>query len=436
MIQKPVINIALLGLGHVGSGSLKLLLQRQKNLAARIGRTLNVSHILVRDPKKYAHIDLQNTLLTTCFDDILNNKNISIVVELMGGEHPAFDYITRCLKAKKHVVTANKEVMAKHQKTFFDLAKKHDVDIYFEAAVAGGIPIIRSLKVGFAANKIHCLHGILNGTTNYILSKIKSEKCEFSTVLKKAQDLGLAEADPHMDVSGLDAAYKLVLLAAVSFKCLISVKDVYYEGIESISLTDMLYAEKLGYGIKLLAIGKHFENKGYSFKVHPTLIPLDHPLCGIHDETNAVFVCGDAVGDALLAGKGAGSEPTASAVVSDIIDLAFDIDSPRSRRNLETDLQSVHCLDITESYSQFYIRLNLEDKAGALEKVSHVLNESGISIAQLLQEKDKNNEAHLIFITHASFEHAFLKAKDALSKLDVVHTIAAFIRVREAKDAG
>eukprot|EP01047_Picozoa_sp_COSAG01_P013504 COSAG01_NODE_636_length_14635_cov_18.612617_16_plen_316_part_01 len=312
-INAAPIRVALLGLGHVGKGVFDILQSHEKALSERIGRDVIIHSILVRDPKKYQQLDLTQARLVTDFDLILKQDDIDIIIEVMGGEFPAYDYICAALKAKKHVITANKEVMAKHQEHFFNLAKENQVDLCFEAAVAGGIPIIRALKVGLAANKINSLHGILNGTTNYILSKIQKEQREFSEVLAQAQKLGLAEADPSMDVSGLDAAYKLVLLAAVAFKCAISIDDIYYEGIENITLTDMRYADELGYGIKLLAIGKHFPEKGYSFKVHPTLIPKEHPLCGIHDETNAVFVYGDAVGESLLAGKGAGGAPTASA---------------------------------------------------------------------------------------------------------------------------
>ena len=424
------ISIALLGFGHVGKGVFSILEKRLTALNKRLGVIFELKYILVRSPEKYQNINFGSAKLCTNFHDILYDKDISIVIELMGGENPAFNYISEALKAKKHVITANKEVMAKHQNHFFKLARDHDVDICFEAAVAGGIPIIRALKVGFAANEISTLYGILNGTTNYILSKIQHEQRDFSEVLKQAQTLGLAEADPHMDVSGLDAAYKLVLLAGVAFKKLITLDDVYYEGIENITLTDIQYAQKLGYVIKLLAIGKVFSSDKHAFKVHPTLIPNQHPLAGIHDETNAVFIDGDAVGESLLAGKGAGGAPTASAVVSDLIDLAFDLGQPRSSRHIESDLTQTQAISIDEGYSQFYLRLQIKDEKGALEQVSSCLNQHNVSIAKLLQSHLSDEIAELVLITHNCLEKTFIAAKDRLNKLAAVKQLSSSIRLR------
>ncbi|MEK9657711.1 MAG: homoserine dehydrogenase [bacterium] len=434
MHSSTPIYIALLGLGHVGQGVLRILQDRFEPLSERMGRPVILRYVLVRDLSKYAKIHFNDATLVSDFSIILHDPDISIVVELIGGEFPAYDYITTSLMNKKHVITANKEVMAKHQSEFFSLAKTHKVDICFEAAVAGGIPIIRALKVGFAANKINSLHGILNGTTNYILSKIQADQLPFSEVLKEAQRLGLAEADPSMDVSGLDAAYKLVLLAGVAFKRLISLEDVYYEGIEDISLEDIRFAQELGYDIKLLAIGKHFEDKGYSFKVHPTLIPHSHSLCGIKDESNAVFVYGDAVGESLLAGKGAGGAPTASAVVSDLIDLIFEIDQPRSLRNLDTELIPCECLAMDQSFSQFYLRLLVKDEAGSLESVSRALRDSNLSISSVLQKEASDTTASLIIVTHTCFESEFNTAKAAIEGLDCVLNLASVIRVRLDED--
>ena len=424
-----MIYVGLIGFGHVGKGTYQVMMQQQQLLSDRIGQPVQVKSVLVRDLKKYASFDFQGTTVTTDIDTLLNDSDLSIIVEVMGGEYPAYDYICAALKKGKFVVTANKEVMAKHKKTFFSLAKENGVDIFYEAAVAGGIPIIRSLKVGFAANKITSLKGIVNGTTNYILTKILKEKKDFDVILKQAQALGLAEADPTMDVSGLDAAYKLVLLAAVAFKVDISIEDVFYEGIESITLDDLLYANELGYSIKLLANGCVSDNDRYFFHVYPALVLYDHPLAHIHDETNAVFVYGDAVGEALLSGKGAGGSPTASAVVSDIIDIGFDHQQKPNRRNLEVDLRSVQTSSIDEASFSYFCRLNVQDQPGVLEKISGILSQSSVSISRMLQKNITAGQAMLILITHEVKESAFKQALTQLDAFDDVDVVHPFIRV-------
>ena len=275
------------------------------------------------------------------------------------------------------------------------------MDIYYEASVGGGIPIIRSFKVGYSANQIQSLYGILNGTTNYILTKIQEDGKEFNVALKEAQELGFAEADPTMDVNGLDAAYKLVILAAVAFKVDIQVDSVHYEGIEEICLTDMKYANELGYTIKLIASGNMVDEKKMSFQVGPLFVPLDHPLATVRNEFNAIFSVGNAVGESMIYGKGAGSFPTGSAVVSDLMDIAFDIDHRLpGKRNLEDHLNGADVQLAEESRRQFYVRLNLVDEVGALEKVMTVLGERGISVLKIIQKEVKGGVAEVVLITH------------------------------------
>lgn len=426
-----MIKVGLLGCGNVGQAVLEILSKNADLLQKRLGCHLEITRIAVRTIRDIPQFKLIQDKLTTDVNSILNDPEISIIIEVIGGEYPAFDYICTALKNKKYVVTANKEVVSKHKETFFKLAKENNVDIFFEAAVGGGIPIIKSLKVGYAANKIESLFGILNGTTNYILTKIEDEKRDFSDVLKTAQSLGFAEADPTMDVEGIDAAHKLVILAAVAFKENIQLSDVYYEGITKITLTDINYAEELGYSIKLLAIGQRMEDGSSSYRVHPTMIPRSHLLSGVRNEFNAVYITGNFVGESLLAGKGAGGNPTGSAIVSDILDIAFDIHNDgTSKRNLETQLNTPTLLPIEETSSQFYLRLLVKDHAGALEIISRILGKQDISISKILQKDIVEGQAELIIVTHTIQEKRLNDVLNTLRQKQSLLEIAAVIRVR------
>ncbi|MBT5856089.1 homoserine dehydrogenase [bacterium] len=429
MDKKEVLNVGLIGLGNVGYGVLRILADNAEMIRSRVGYGIDVKAVVVRDPSKYADSDLGGAKLTTDVADVLEDDSIDVVVEVMGGEEPALDYICRALKSKKYVVTANKEVIAKHKTTFFELAKANDVDIYFEAAVGGGIPVIRSYKVGYAANQMESIYGILNGTTNYILTQIQEKQEPFEVILKKAQELGFAEADPHMDVSGLDAAYKLVILAAVAFKVDIQLEDVTYEGIESITLKDIKYADELGYVIKLLAIGQKSGADQMSFKVHPTLVLKEHPLASVRNEFNAVFSKGDAMGESMIYGKGAGGAPTGSAVVSDIIDIAFDTQQKNSRRNLEYRFDSVDVQPISESYSQFYLRMKLANVPGALGKVGDTFSECGVNVLTVIQKENVEDWSEVVVVTQRVQEGIMTKALAELEGLSEVREILSKIHV-------
>lgn len=424
-----MINIGLIGLGNVGEAVYTILQNNASIISERIGQEIAIKSIAVRNLKKY-QAKINDTIhLTDDVMAVITDPEIDIIVEVMGGEHPAFDYITTALKNKKSVVTANKEVIAKHKSTFFKLAKENGVDIFFEAAVGGGIPIIRSLKVGFAANKINLLNGILNGTTNYILTKIEEEKQDFSVILKKAQDLGFAEADPTMDVTGLDAAYKLVILAAVAFKVDIQLDDIYYEGIETITLSDISYANQLGFKIKLLATGKRLENNTFSFSVYPTCIPITHPLATVNNEFNATYVVGNYVGESMLLGKGAGGSPTGSAVVSDIIDIGFDSTNKVSYRNLELTFHKANLLPFELTSHQYYVRIIVEDKSGVLEKVSTVFSKEQCSIERIMQNSIEDNKAEIVIVTDKMQEKKFSGIKALLNDIDELIDIVSTIRV-------
>lgn len=424
-----MITIGLIGLGNVGDAVYSILQQNKSIISDRIGQKIAIKSIAVRNVEKYQSKISSDIHLTDDVMSVITDPTIDIIVEVMGGEHPAFEFISEALKNKKSVVTANKEVIAKHKSTFFKLAKENGVDIFFEAAVGGGIPIIRSLKVGFAANKINILEGILNGTTNYILTKIEQEKQDFDIILKKAQELGLAEADPTMDISGLDAAYKLVILAAVAFKVDIQLENIFYEGIEAITLSDINYAIQLGYKIKLIARGKRLENNLFSFAVYPACVPMAHPLASVENEFNATYVVGNYVGESMLLGKGAGGSPTGSAVVSDIIDICFDHTNNVSYRNLELTFQSAEILPFEETQHCYYLRLIVDNQAGVLEKVSMVFSTEKISIDRILQNTIENNKAEIILITKTIMEKEFKRIEKSLANIDELDHIASKIRL-------
>ena len=426
--MKSTISIGILGFGNVGAGVVQLLNENRDLIERRTSKSICVKTIVVRDPKKYRHLDCGNAVLTTDAIAMIHDPAIDVIVEAIGGENPAFEYICEALKLGKYVVTANKEVISKHKKRFFDLAKAHDSDIYYEAAVGGGIPLIRTLKVGVAANRIESLHGILNGTTNYILTKLNDEGKEFGDVVADAQAKGFAEADPSMDVSGLDTAYKLSILASVAFKADIPVSEIPYEGIESIALRDMQLAAELGYTIKLLASGKQLSNGKLSFKVCPTMIPRHHPLAGVRNEFNAVFIVGNAVGESMLSGRGAGSSPTGSAIVSDIIDIAFD-SHRTSLRNLEYAFDKVSLAHESELKSQFFVRLLASDAPGTLATIATILAHHQVSISKIMQKPCTNHVAEIVFITHSVAEDSMSSALIGLETDSVVQEIVTKLRV-------
>jgi homoserine dehydrogenase len=427
--EEDMIKIGLIGFGNVGEDTYRILIENGSLIESRVGQPLVVKKIAVRNIEKYkSKIDDPN-ILTTDVESLLNDPEISIIIEVIGGEYPAFDYITKALSNKKHVVTANKEVISKHKEHFFNLASSNGVDICFEAAVGGGIPIIRALKVGFAANKIKAFYGILNGTTNYILTKIKEEKKDFNDVLKQAQDLGFAELDPTMDISGLDAAYKCSILAAVAFKIDSQINEIIYQGIEKITLKDLNYATEFGYSIRLLAQGKHLEDNTYQLQVCPSLIPSNHPLASVHNEFNAVYVVGDQVGESMLMGKGAGGSPTASAVISDVIDLSFEFAQEASSRNLETNFKKGTILPIEKTVSHYFLRILVSNQPGALEKVSLQFAEHAISIEKIIQKESDSENAEIVIITNNISHESFSNLVRALDTISVCKQIESQIRL-------
>jgi len=427
-MKRDIVRVGLLGMGTVGTGVMRILDDNAENITRKIGCPLRIEKILVRDLSKTRRLSVDSALFTTDVADILDNPNIDIVVELMGGERPAKEYILEAMRKGKHVVTANKDVVAKYGKELFETAEKYHIDLLFEASVGGGIPIIRPLKQCLAANKIQEIIGIVNGTTNYMLTKMSQEGCDFDSVLKEAQAKGYAESDPTADVGGLDAARKIAILASIAFGTRVSVDDVYVEGITNITPEDIAYAKELGFVIKLLGIAKEV-NGEVEVRVHPAFIPQTHPLAAVNDVFNAIFVKGDAVGEAMFYGRGAGEMPTASAVTADVIDVARDIVHGVSSRILCTCFVTKPIRSMEEVPSSFYIRLLALDRPGVLAVIAGAFGSHGVSLQSVIQKRKVNSDAEVVLVTNAVAEKNMRNALRMIELGDVVREIGSVIRV-------
>ena len=425
-MNKPI-RIALLGLGTVGSGVYKLIERRAQEMPQIAGAPIEISHILVRNTAK-ERPGVDASLLTDNWSDIVNDPEVSIVVELMGGMEPAHTYIAEALKAGKNVVTANKDLIAMHGGDLLDLAAERQCDLQFEASVAGAIPIIRPLKQCLAGNEISEIMGIVNGTTNYILTRMTQDNMEFADALAMATELGYAEADPTADIEGYDAGRKVAIMASIAFHSRVTFDDVYTEGITNIQSTDIRYARELGKAIKLLGVACNTED-GIEVRVHPMLIPASHPLATVNDAFNAVFVHGDALDDAMFMGRGAGELPTASAVMGDIIDTARNLLMGCTGRIGCTCYKNVPVKSIEDIRSKYYIRLNVENRMGVLAGVSGVLGNNGVSISQVLQKQAAGDSAELVVITDTVRERHIRDALLILENMSMVHEVSSVIRV-------
>lgn len=427
-----IIKVGLLGCGTVGTGVLKVLSQNMDEITPRVGAKLVVSHVLVRNlDKKREYADAVK--FTDNINDILEDPEIKIVIELLGGLHPAREYMIQAMQAGKNIVTANKDVVAQFGKDMFDTAEANNVDFMFEASVAGGIPIITPLKQCLTANKITEVIGIVNGTTNYMLTKMSEENASYDAVLKDAQEKGYAEADPTADVEGLDAARKTAILASIAFNNRVSLDKVSTEGITHITPQDIAYAKELGYTIKLLSIAREDE-KGIDVRVHPALLPQNHPLAFVRNEFNAIFVRGNVVGDTMFYGKGAGQLPTASAVVADVIDVARDIVKNRYGRIRCTCYEHKKFCPIEKTTSSYYVRLLVDDQPGVLGAIAMAFGETGVSLSSVIQKRKVNKAAEIVAITHKVEEAKIRKAEELLNKLPAVDKICNVIRVQDTDE--
>ncbi|GAW93246.1 homoserine dehydrogenase [Calderihabitans maritimus] len=432
-MSKDSVQIGLLGLGTVGTGVLKVLTQNSSDIEQKVGKKIEVKKILVRDINKPRRVEVDPSLLTTEVQDILEDEDIDIVVEVMGGIEPAKDYVLEALHRGKNVVTANKDLLAEYGKELFEASAEHSSDLFFEASVAGGIPIIRPLKECLAGNRIEEVMGIINGTTNYILTKMTTEGSDFEEVLKQAQELGYAEADPTADVKGYDAARKIAILASIAFGTRVTFRDVYVEGITEISREDIEYARELGYVIKLLGIAR--EKDGVvEVRVHPALIPVCHPLAAVNDVFNAVFVRGDAVGEAMFYGRGAGELPTASAVVGDIIEVARDLNLGVTGRIACTCFTQKRIKPIGEVETKFYLRLKVKDQPGVLAGIASVFGNMDVSLASVIQKRREEDWAEIVLITHQVQEKNLRDALTIIRNLSTVDSVGNVIRVEGSED--
>ncbi|MGS0746472.1 homoserine dehydrogenase [Syntrophomonas erecta subsp. sporosyntropha] len=428
-----MINIGLLGCGTVGSGVIKLLQKNAKTISNRSGDSVVIKKVLERDLQKCLDLGLNQEMITSDFKDIVDDPDIDIVVELMGGIDPAFSFIIEAMSKGKHVVTANKDLIAVKGKEIFATATENHVDFYFEASVGGGIPIIYPLKQSLAGNEILEVIGILNGTTNYILTKMSREGRNFEEVLAEAQQMGYAEADPSSDVEGLDAARKIAILASIAFNSRVTLDDVYVEGITSIAPADIGYAAELGYVIKLLAIAKQDEQGRIQVRVHPAFLPESHPLAGVNDVFNAVFVQGDAVGEIMHYGRGAGQMPTASAVVGDIIEIVRNMVHNTCARIGCTCYEDKTLIDINQLSAEFYIRMTVKDRPGVLAGIAGVFGSNNVSIATVVQKSSGVEMAELILITHKVREQDLRDALTVLKGMSIVGKIDNVIRLEGTK---
>jgi len=423
------IGIGLMGLGVVGSGVARILQEKADVYARQIGYPLSLRRVLVRDPAKKRDITIDPAMLTTDAADLLNDPEIELIIEVMGGEQPAYGYLRDALKANKFVVTANKEVMAKHGGELLLLAREHNVDLLYEASVGGGIPIIAPLKRDLLANDIVGVTAIINGTTNYILSSMSKGGGSFADALAAAQKLGYAEPDPTNDVEGIDAAYKLCILATLSFHMDVHPDDVYREGITKLTPRDFQYAREFGYAIKLLAIGRK-EGGRVALRVHPALVAGDELLANVDGALNAVQIEGDLMSRVLFQGPGAGSLPTTSSVVADALDAAVSISNrvywPHSIRR-ESALKPMPMADI---HTRYYLRVRVADRPGVLARVAGTLGDAGISIASVIQKAvDGEDMPEIVIMTHDAREADLQRALGALASVDGAGGVEQVLRV-------
>ena len=430
-MKNDKINVGIIGFGIVGSGTAKVLLQNKDILHERLGFDLNLKKIADLDIKTDRGIKVPKGVLTTDINDIFNDPEIDIVVELIGGIRPAKDFILKAIQKGKHVVTANKALLATNGTEIFQAARKAGVEVGFEASVAGAIPIIKVMKEGLIANRIRAIYGIINGTSNYILTKMTDENVEFSVALKEAQALGYAEADPTFDIEGIDTAHKLTILATLSFGIPLSFGSVHIEGISKISTQDIGFASDLGYKVKLLAITKESDG-GIELRVHPTMLPKEYLIAKVDGPFNAIYVDGDATGSTMYYGRGAGSVPTGSAVVSDIADIARNIQKDAVGRvpTIPNISRKSRVKKIEDIVSMYYFRFSALDKPGVLSKISGILGNYNISIASVIQKGRRLGEAvPLVVLTHEAKEKDVHRAIEEIDKLPIVMGKTVFIRV-------
>lgn len=422
------IGVALLGLGTVGGGTYRILKNNHDAIAKNDGVDVEIRHIIERDVSKAEALGADLSIVGTDIDKVVNDDKVSIVAEFFGGIEPAKTFLKKCLLAGKSIVTANKELFSKHWPELEEAAKKGKAGLYFEASCVGGVPVIRTLTESMQGNNILSLMGIVNGTTNFILSKMADEGLEYADVLKEAQRLGYAEADPTADVEGFDSMYKLSILSSLAFRTKVPISKIYREGISKVSKEDIAYGKKFGYELKLLAIAKRNSEGKIEARVHPAFIPASHPLASVKGSFNAVHIIGDNVGDIMLYGRGAGDLPTGSAIVSDIVFAAKQA-KPRYAPFKNTEKVSDSGFS-SNFYCNYYLRMKVKDEEGVLAKIAALFGKNHVSINTMIQESDGEN-AKIIFLIHKTGEKNVKKAMQDVALLPCVESVDAVIRVEE-----
>jgi homoserine dehydrogenase len=424
------IGIGLAGLGNVGAGVFKHLASNHALLRERLGVELTVRRVAVRDTSRPRDVAVAASMLTTHWRDVLDDPAVQICVELMGGLTDARQFILGAIERGKMVVTGNKALLAEHGKEIFDYATRQKVPVFFEAAVAGGIPIIKAIREGFIANHITSIHGIINGTSNYILTRMTEAGLTFEAALAEAQAAGYAEADPTLDVNGWDAAHKAVILASLAYGTWISCENIYVEGIEKIRASDIAFAEELGYRVKLLGIIKADAKGQIEVRVHPTLIKKTHVLASVNGVFNALAVHGDIVGDTLFYGRGAGQDPTASAVIADLAEAALALQSPRRDCGFMPHGLYGNCKPLDEITTQYYLRISVWDRPGVLAQVAGILGTEGIGISSMIQpESESGEDASLVLMVHDATHGQMRGALERINALTCVKKPAQMLRV-------
>jgi homoserine dehydrogenase len=428
MADQPI-YVGILGFGKIGSGTYQTILDNQESIDRKIGRPVQIKRLVDVDWTAPRPIDTEipAEMKSTSADDVLEDPEISIVVETIGGTEPAREFVRKALESGKNVVTSNKELIARHGKELFEAAEQRNLDLMFEGSVGGGIPILRPLKQCLAANRICRIMGIVNGTTNFILTRMTEEGAEFGEALAEAQQLGYAEADPASDVEGFDATFKLAILASIAFEARVRVEEIFREGIAGLAARDMEYAGQLGYTVKLLAIASQIDGK-LELRVHPTLLPERHPLAAVKGPFNAIFVRGSSVGDVMFYGQGAGAMPTGSAVAGDVVDVARNIRRRSTGRVSCTCFEDKPALPIEELETSYYLRLQVADRPGVLAAIATILGEEGVSLASVLQMDAAGERAEIVWLTHKTQERHMQRSLARIGRLAEVDEVSSVIR--------
>jgi homoserine dehydrogenase len=423
------ITIGLLGLGTVGCGVVKIIKKNQDKLIHQVGCPVVIKKVLVQDLHRKRPVDIDAKVLTSNADEILFDDEIDVVIEVMGGVQDTKDYLITALRQGKHVVTANKDLMALHGSELLTVASEHGCDLFYEASVAGGIPILRGLVDGLASDRIKQLMGIVNGTTNYILTKMSDEGRSYEEVLKEAQELGFAEADPTSDVEGLDAARKMTILATLGFSMHIDLEDVQVSGISKVTDEDLRYGKQLGYTMKLIGYA-HREGEKVEVSVAPTFLSNNHPLASVQNEYNAVYVYGESVGETMFYGPGAGSLPTATAIVSDLVAVIKNLRLGVNGRSAVTPQYPKQLKDNDEKYSKYFLRIHVQDEVGVFADITTIFAKYGVSFEKILQLPVKKNEtSEIVLVTHRASLTNYDQILLELNDLHAVKEIKSAYRV-------